>query len=178
MNKKIMIVSAISFVCISVLSASAFDLQVAWIERNPKDYNPMELLGSNDRPQPGETNWWQVHVYNNSMQTSTLYTVSWFINKIKTGSQVMPALPPNSYGLASNRWIVPGDYTYDFSQPLTNMLSAVITADNDARTNNNVLSVYMDALTYQFVLYTGTFCRYTIPDSTSIYDHLNTCSPV
>jgi hypothetical protein len=158
----------------SVLTASAgFDIETAWIERYPKDYNPMNQLGSNDRPQPGETNWWELHIYNNSSGTSTLYSVTWYINQMPVGSNTLSTLAPQALATASNRWIVPLDYTYDFSQPLTNILTAVITAPGDTRTNNNTLSVYMDALTFQIGVYTGTFWQYTIQDDMSFYERLN-----
>jgi hypothetical protein len=89
------------------------------------------------------------------------------------GSNTLPILAPQTLASVSNRWIVPLDYTYDFSQPLTNIITAVVTAPGDARTNNNALSVYMDALTFQIGVYTGTFWQYTIPGDMSFYEHLN-----
>jgi hypothetical protein len=157
----------------AALNVVGFDLETAWIERFPKDYNPMHELGSNDRPQPGETNWWVLHVYNNSLETSDISRVTWRINGMPVGSNDLPAVLPQSLMSASNRWIVPGDYTYDFSRPLTNLISAEITAAGDARTNNNLLEVHMDALTFQIGVYTGTFWQYTIPDDMSFYERLN-----
>jgi hypothetical protein len=154
-------------------SLAAPDLETAWIERFPKDFNPMRQLGSNDRPQPGETNWWVLHVYNNSLETSQISRVVWRINNMLTGSNDLPAVLPQSLASVSNRWIVPATYTYDFSKPLTNRISTEIISAGDARTNNNALSVYMDALTYQVGVYTGTFWQYTVPDDMSFYEHLN-----
>jgi len=168
--------SALALVC-SIIPAlpllAASDLETAWLERFPKDLNPMRQLGSNDRPQPGETNWWVLHVYNNSLETSQTSRVVWRINSMLTGSNDLPAVLPQSLVSVSNRWIVPATYTYDFSQPLTNIISAVITAPEDSRTNNNALSVYMDALTFQIGIYTGTFWQYTIPGDMSFYERIN-----
>jgi hypothetical protein len=152
---------------------SGFDLETAWIERNPKDVNPMKELGSNDRPRPGETNWWELHVYNNSVHASDSYTVTWKINGSTVGSVLMPSLAPQALAVTSNRWIVPDTYSYDFSQPLTNSITAEISVQGDIRTNNNILSVYMDALTFQIGVYTGTFWQYTVPGDMSFYERLN-----
>jgi hypothetical protein len=43
----------------------------------------------------------------------------------------------------------------------------------DIRTNNNALNVYMDALTFQIGVYTGTFWQYTVPGDMSFYERLN-----
>jgi hypothetical protein len=133
----------------------------------------MHQLGSNDRPQPGETNWWVLHVYNNSLETSTVSRVVWRVNCIQAGSNDLPAVLPQSLVAVSNRWIVPATYSYDFSKPLTNLISAEIISAADARTNNNALSVYMDALTFQIGIYTGTFWQYTVPGDMSFYERIN-----
>ena len=177
MKKRLLLTIFALAVCFQAIAA--WDLGIAWIERTEKYPNPKDADGSWNRPAPGDTLHWTANIYSNSEDEEGEVTayLKWIVNT------KMEAVHTQTFSKAvgiyqdSFTWTVPENYTYDFTRPLTNMLSVTMSFSGSTRDNNrsnDSKEIYLDAMTFNVKVFTNTFWKYTVKGSSpkSFYDNL------
>jgi hypothetical protein len=161
-----------------IIVAADWDFGLAWLERTPKYGIGKYDIGSTYRPKPGDRLTWTANIYCNTSLTNDPIdiVIDWYVNTKREAShtnsyRIIRALYQDDF-----QWTMPDTYVYDFTKPLTNIIRAVISYpegyyDNNA--TNNVLDVYMDALTFGVIVVDSTFDKYTQSSKKSFYDHMN-----
>lgn len=161
-----------------IIVAADWDFGLAWLERTPKYGIGKYDIGSTYRPKPGDRLTWTANIYCNTSLTNDPIdvVVDWYVNTKKEASHT------NSFRVVRDlyqddfHWTMPDTYVYDFTKPLTNIVRAVISYPEgyvDNNVSNNVLDVYMDALSFGVTVVNSTFDKYTKSSKKSFYDHMN-----
>lgn len=158
-----------------------WDLGVVYLERSPRYPNEMQAVGSSNRPKPGDKLTWTAHLYKNGGELPDLkdFSLRWVMNTKEAARTEIKSDPrEKDFYLSSFEWIVPKDYRYDYTKPLTNTLSVAIIPPKgivDRNPSNDFLRVYLDALPISVPIYRETFERYTSPTKLSFFDRMNDC---
>ena len=151
-------------------ASAAWDLGIAWIERAEKYPNPKDADGSWNRPAPGDTLHWTANVYSNSEDETGEVTayLKWTVNTKLEAVHTQTFSKAVGIYQDTFTWTVPENYTYDFTRPLTNKLSVVMSYQGSARDNNrsnDSKEIFLDAMTFRVKVYTNTFWKYTVNSS-------------
>ena len=154
-----------------------YDFGLAWLERTPKYGIGKYDIGSTYRPEPGDHLTWTANIYCNTDQTNDAQQiiVDWYVNTKHeaTHTNSFPVLR----GLYTDdfQWTMPDSYVYDFTKPLTNIITATlryVDGYSDLNPSNDVLNIHMDALTFGVTVVKDTFDKYTRKKK-SFYDYMN-----
>ena len=161
-----------------IIVSADWDFGLAWLERTPKYGIGKYDIGSTYRPEPGDKLTWTANIYCNTSLTNDPIdvVVDWYVNTKKEAShtnsyKIIRALYQDDF-----QWTMPDTYVYDFTKPLTNIIRAVISYPEgyyDNNVTNNVLDVYMDALSFGVTVVDATFEKYTKSSKKSFYDYMN-----
>ena len=144
---------------ISFQALAAWDLGIAWIERTEKYPNPKDADGSWNRPAPGDTLHWTANVYSNSEDETGEVTayLKWIVNTKLEAVHTQTFAKAVGIYQDTFTWTVPENYTYDFTRPLTNKLSVVMSYKDAVRDNNrsnDSKEIFLDAMTFIVKAYT------------------------
>ncbi|MBO7542408.1 hypothetical protein J6T93_00650, partial [bacterium] len=177
MKKRLLLTIFALAICFQ--ASAAWDLGIAWIERTEKYPNPKDADGSWNRPAPGDTLHWTANIYSNSEDEEgdvTAY-LKWIVNTKLEAVHTQTFSKAVGIYQDSFTWTVPENYTYDFTRPLTNMLSVAMSYSGSARDNNrsnDSKEIFLDAMTFRVKVYTNTFWKYTVKGRSpkSFYDNL------
>ena len=177
MKKRLLLTIFALAACFQAIAA--WDLGIAWIERTEKYPNPKDADGSWNRPAPGDTLHWTANVYSNSEDEGGEVTayLKWIVNTKLEAVHTQTFSKAVGIYQDSFTWTVPDNYTYDFTRPLTNMLSVTMSYSGSVRDNNrsnDSKEIFLDAMTFRVKVYTNTFWKYTVkgPSPKSFYDNL------
>ncbi|MBR6463214.1 hypothetical protein IKS73_08765, partial [bacterium] len=178
MMKRSPLLVILAFV-LSFQALAAWDLGIAWIERTEKYPNPKDDDNVFNRPSPGDIVHWTANVYSNSEDASgdvTAY-LKWYVNTKLEATHTQTFSKAVGIYTDGFTWTVPENYTYDFTRPLTNKLSVVMSypgSTRDNNTSNNSKEIFLDAMTFCVKVYTNTFWKYTVKGNSpkSFYDNL------
>lgn len=177
MKKRLLLTIFALAACFQAIAA--WDLGIAWIERTEKYPNPKDADGSWNRPAPGDTLHWTANIYSNSEETSGNVTayLKWYVNTKLEAVHTQSFSKAEGIYTDSYAWTVPENYTYDFTRPLTNKLSLVMSYPGSLRDNNSgndSREIFLDAMTFRVKVYTNTFWKYTVKGRSpkSFYDNL------